>query len=308
MPKLKYTKLPEENEIIPYFLLAIIDNNGIASIKFIEQELIKCFNLKPEDLRIKFTNSNLSVFHYRFLQVKRHLEAAEIIKFNKTTEIIKITQRGIEVYEKTDGNITLKYLKKYKKEYSDYKSNKQKEKKIIYKNIEKEEKTQISETQQSFKVEDVNKLFFTLKNQLLNSSFEKFKKIVIELLYKLEYGTKKKIKKNIYEFNNSILKGVIYKDNLNIGVSLYLYAIHAFNGVLEAFKFQEFINQINNANSKILFITNADLSTKQFYIDRLKERNINFLDATKLSELLIKYQIGIKKQVIYTLALDENFK
>lgn len=298
MPKLKYTKLPEINEIIPYFLLIIIDNNGIASIKFIEKELIKAFNLKPEDLRIKFENSNLSVFHYRFLEIKRHLEAAKIIEFNKITETVKITQIGREAYEETDGNITLKYLKKYKKEYCDYKSNKSKEKKIIYKNIEKEEKIQISETQQSFKVEDVNKLFFTLKNQLLNLSFEKFKKIVIELLYKLEYGTRKRIKKNIYESNNSILKGVIYKDNLNIGVSLYLYAIHAVNGVLEAFKFQEFINQINNANSKILFITNADLSTKQFYIDRLNERNITFLDATKLSELLIKYKIGIKEQVI----------
>lgn len=289
MPKLKHTKIPKKNDIIPYFLFAIIDNHGIASIKFIEKELIKAFNLKPEDLRIKFENSNLSVFHYRFLEIKRHLEAAKIIEFNKITETVKITQRGREAYEETDGNITLKYLKKYE-EYLDYKSNKQKEK--------KEEKMQTLETQQLFKTANVNELFFTLKNQLLNISFEKLKKITIELLYKLEYGNRKRIKKNIYESNNSILKGVIYKDNLNIGVSLYLYAIHAVNGVLEAFKFQEFINQINNANSKILFITNADLSTKQFYIDSLNERNITFLDATKLSELLIKYKIGIKEQVI----------
>ncbi len=142
---------------------------------------------------------------------------------------------------------------------------------------------------------------------ILNSEPSFFEKMVVELLLKMGYGWDDKESGIVSGgVNDGGIDGIIYEDQLQLS-KIYIQAKKYTDKTIGRPEMQQFVGAMEN-NQKGVFITTSQFAkTAIDYIEK-SSKNIALIDSEKLTELLVKNNLGISKvQDFTTYQIDRDY-
>ncbi|MGG7048992.1 MULTISPECIES: restriction endonuclease [unclassified Campylobacter] len=147
-----------------------------------------------------------------------------------------------------------------------------------------------------------------LKLQILNEISSKspkfFEFFVLRLFEKMDYGIGRLTKNG----SDGGIDGVIDEDELGLS-QVYIQA-KSWQGSVSRPEIQKFVGAISNkATKKGIFITTSNFTKEAIsYANGIQSHTISLIDGDRLSELAIKYKIGIQiRQNIEICDIDTDF-
>ena len=145
-----------------------------------------------------------------------------------------------------------------------------------------------------------------LLDRIKSNSPEFFEKLVVDLLLKIGYGSSKQdILQNTGKSGDEGIDGIIKEDALGLS-KIYIQA-KRWQGTIGRPKIQEFVGAIDNKTHKGVFITTSGFSGEAKEYAAAKP-SIVLIDGKKLTELMIKYNVGVElKQSYEVKKIDEDF-
>lgn len=123
--------------------------------------------------------------------------------------------------------------------------------------------------------------------------------MVVELLLKMKYGWDNEESGIVNGgINDGGIDGIIYEDQLQLS-KIYLQAKKYSNKTIGRPEMQQFVGAMEN-NQKGVFITTSKFSKMAIdYIEK-SSKDIALIDGKKLTELLVKNNLGIQKVEDFT--------
>ena len=268
------------------------------------------FKLSEQDLKKLLPSGRQPIFGNRVSWALTHLKIAKLID-NTERGVLKITERGKEIYKKQPEIMDKKYLRQFP-EYAErreqYRLNKT--------NKSKDDNTS-DETEESVTPEEqIEEAFENLNNnlssdiltQLKKAGFSFFEKIVIEVLLAMGYGgSRKDAGEAIGKIGDEGIDGIIKEDRLGLDI-IYIQAKKWENTVSRP-EIQKFAGALQGKRArKGIFITTSDFSKgAQDYVSAIDSKII-LIDGKRLAQLMIDFNVGVSTEATYELKrIDSDY-
>lgn len=296
--------IPTYEDIMLPFLKYISDGQE-HSFRDIVDFLAKEFNLSEEEKKELLPSGQQAVFDNRAGWAKTHLKKSGLLYYPKRG-FSKITDKGLNALTQNLEKIDNKYLMQFPEFKEFFKpSNSQNEKVEEISCTTNNNKT--SEETIEYLIEDIEQqLADELLDTIKNSSPAFFERLVVELLLKMGYGSSRQdILQNTGKSGDEGIDGIIKEDVLGLD-KIYIQA-KRWQGTIGRPKIQEFVGAIDNKTHKGVFITTSCFSAEAKEYAAGKP-SIVLIDGMKLTELMIKYNLGVSvKQSYEVKKIDEDF-
>ena len=297
--------IPKEYDLtLP--LLRLLENGEDHLMANLVESLGKEFNLTYDDLREKH-KSGILKFENRVWFARNSLKQANLIESRKRSHI-SITAIGQKVLENPQEKLTYQTLLSFPqyKEYINKPKNKREggQKKI--------EKIKISESESSpQEMIDVayqmieTELKENLLEQILNLTPEKFEYFVLELLKSMDYGVEQK---HLGQTGDHGVDGVINQDYLGLD-RIYVQAKrYQYDSSIGASEIRNLAGGLGRQRAnKGLFITTSYFTSSAKDEAERSDKHIILIDGEKLTDLMVKYNVGCRVKPIQIRELDEDF-
>lgn len=155
-----------------------------------------------------------------------------------------------------------------------------------------------------------NEHLFSIRQQVfdlvLNNSPDFFEQVVMDLLLKMGYGYDNTAGKITGRSHDGGIDGIINEDKLGLDL-IYIQAKRYGKKNVGRETVQAFVGAMENVQ-KGVFITTSHFTKEAISFVERQQKNIKLIDGDLLTELLIKYQIGINiAQTIQLLKIDSDY-
>lgn len=145
----------------------------------------------------------------------------------------------------------------------------------------------------------INDIKQELLDAILNSEPSFFEKMVVELLLKIGYGWDEKEAGIVNGgVNDGGIDGIIFEDQLQLS-KIYIQAKKYTDKTVGRPEIQQFIGAMEN-NQKGVFITTSKFAKSAIEFIQKNAKDIALIDGEKLTELLIRNNLGISKVKDFT--------
>lgn len=146
--------------------------------------------------------------------------------------------------------------------------------------------------------------------EILNNTPDFFEYLVVDLLVNMGYGgSKKEAGKRIGKVGDGGVDGVINEDMLGLG-QIYIQAKRYSPGKnIGSNDINSFIGALERKNTnKGVFITTSDFTRSAKQAKKEANKNIALINGEKLTELLIKFNVGVSTKEVYEIKeLDGDY-
>ena len=304
------------------------------TLKEVRVELIRQFKFDETALEQRIPSGRKTLFDDRTQWATQYMKAAGLlVACNRG--IFKITNRGKEVLAAKPSEIDIKFLRQFDEfnafqhRGKDENGENTKNQALLNESSENGESTQTPEEQMGKAYE---KIQLTLARDILDkintleSKSKFFEKLVVELLVKMGYGGSQKdiseaLSKGVAEVTGKSgdggIDGIIKEDKLGLDV-IYIQAKCYKSGSVQRNEIQAFAGALDGKGAKKgVFITTSDFTSgaKKYSEDiQSSGKKIILIDGTRLAELMIEHDLGVKLEYKYELKkldgdyFDEGFE
>ena len=142
---------------------------------------------------------------------------------------------------------------------------------------------------------------------ILNSPPVFFETLVIKLLFQMGYG-KQGASKHTGKTNDGGIDGVIFQDSLGLDriyIQAKRYASHNTVGRPEI---QQFVGALEHITKGVFITTGSFTRSAIDYARNQQQKNLVLIDGEKLTNLMIKYKVGLQEIKTYTTyKIDSDF-
>lgn len=297
------------------------------TLKEVRVELIRQFKFDETALEQRIPSGRKTLFDDRTQWATQYMKAAGLlVACNRG--IFKITNRGKEVLSTKPSEIDIKFLRQFD-EFNAFQqrgkdeNENAKNQALLNESSENGESTQTPEEQMGKAYE---KIQLTLARDILDkintleSKSKFFEKLVVELLVKMGYGGSQKdiseaLSKGVAEVTGKSgdggIDGIIKEDKLGLDV-IYIQAKCYKSGSVQRNEIQAFAGALDGKGAKKgVFITTSDFTSgARKYSEDIQSsgKKIILIDGTRLAELMIEHDLGVKLEYKYELKkLDSDY-
>lgn len=300
--------IPDYQSLMLPLLKFAADGNEHTSREAIEL-LAKEFNLTDTEKSELLPSGQQSVFNNRMGWAKSYLKQAGLIDSPKKA-IFSITDLGLEVLKRNPEKIDRKYLLEFEsfRNFISAKNPTQEETESERRALDIDlcNETNPEETIEYLVTDLQQQLSAELLEKIKTNSPSFFENLVASLLLKMGYGSSKQdILQNVGKSGDEGIDGIIKEDFLGLD-KIYIQA-KRWQGTVGRPEIQRFVGAIDNKTHKGVFITTSDFSKEaRIYAD--SKPSIVLIDGKKLTELMIRYNLGVQVKYSYEIKkIDEDF-
>ena len=180
--------------------------------------------------------------------------------------------------------------------------------------IEPKIEKQARENQLPEEIIDSTYLFYknNLKSQLLERILECdpsfFENLVVKLLLKMGYGVDNQSGLVTPKSHDNGIDGIIYEDRLGLS-KIYIQAKrYNADNLIRRPNLQSFVGAMQNVQKGVFITTSSFTKDARAYADEQQQKSLKLIDGDLLSELMIKYEIGLEKIGSYVVyKINEDF-
>lgn len=298
--------IPNFQEVMRPLLNALADNNE-HNFRDLVMELANHFNLTDEDKSQLLPSGTQEIFANRVGWAKFYMQKAGLLSTVRRG-VYQITETGQTELKNQGTPITVEYLRKYPQfvEFVSEKNRSENTTSSLEVNINNEADP-IETIENEFKQLNYQ-LALDLLDRIKTNPPQFFENLVAELLIKMGYGSSKQdiLKKSGHSGDEGI-DGIIKEDPLGLN-KIYLQA-KRWQGTIGRPEIQKFAGALQMQNaSKGLFITTSSYTRDAIESLPKFTTNIVLIDGIQLTELMVKYNLGVTTKNIYELKrVDEDY-
>ncbi|CAD7289025.1 restriction endonuclease [Campylobacter suis] len=286
-------------------ILEFLGKKGSANRQEIIGFVADFFKFSEEDKKEKTSNGTVTYVNRADWAVAYLANNKRILELPKSKILAKKTDGMRGRYEITESGKKLLSQKNAEQKFQNWYQDVYGAKISLSKNTanQDDEKTPIENI-----LSISNELTQNLKSQILNEISSKnprfFEFFVLLLLEKIGYGVGKLTKNG----SDGGIDGIIDEDELGLS-KVYIQAKN-WQGSVSRPEIQKFVGAISDkATKKGIFITTSNFTKEAIsYANGIQSHTISLIDGDRLSELAIKYKIGIQiRQNIEICDIDTDF-
>lgn len=294
--------IPKYNEMYNAVLNVLKQHDEIRYRDLVE-ETADVLNISTEDRKEMLENNKATVLYYRLGWTRTYLAKAGLVEIVKRG-IYKITEEGSSVLA-SGVNITNEYLMKYPSFVEFVKPN-------LSNNIEPNSAMEMMEEQSELGLtpnENIDKavalINARLRSELLETISVKsprfFENLVLDLLEKMGYAFDKESIIGTSYAGDEGIDGIIKEDRFGFN-SIYVQAKRWQSGVGRP-EIQKFLGAVaGQGGNKGLFITTSRFTHEAInYANKQLQVKLVLVDGEKLTDLMIKYGLGVSTVKTYEL-------
>ena len=258
------------------------------------------YNMTEEERNQRLPSGAANTFYNRLAWAKTYLERAGLlIKIKRG--VFKISDTGTKLLRNPPERIDINYLQRFDA-FNEFRT---KSKDISTDNIESSLSKENSATPEEALDLAYKVLRDDLATQLLaqikasHPSF--FEKLVVDLMLKMGYGGPGDDAGTVTSYgHDSGIDGIINEDTLGLDV-IYLQA-KRWDSTVGRPEIQKFVGALHGKRAKKgVFLTTSNFSTDAVEYARSIDSKVVLIDGSKLSQLLIDYDVGVSTAQTYTI-------
>lgn len=265
-------------------------------------------NLSEDDLLETTGEGNKLRYKDRTEWAVTHLHKAGLLNRQGRGNYI-ISDSGIDLLnsqpEEIDRNLLLRY--ESFANFTTKTENQNEENEIDYEPVDSLSPTERMDNAYSEINENLSSI---LIEEIMNNSPDFFEFLVVDLLISMGYGgSKKEAGKRIGKVGDGGVDGVINEDSLGLG-KIYIQAKRYNPGNnIGSDAINSFIGALERKNTnKGVFITTSDFTSSARQAKNEANKNIALINGEKLTELLIKFNVGVSTKEVYEIKeLDGDY-
>lgn len=295
--------IPEYNEMYNAFLETLEDGHK-HSLEEVRSRIMEAFNLTDREVLVTMPNSTEKVFTSRVGWCRTYLKNAGLLTYEDRA-VYKITEEGLALINSGE-KITTDTLLKYD-DFRRYISGNKRENSVSVKNETPEETMLKLHEQQRRQLKD------ELLQIIINSSWEFFEKLVVDLLEKMGYCDNGGYGEVTPSQNDGGIDGIIYRDRLKLDV-IYIQAKRwnpdnkkPEHRCIDRPLIDGFIGAMDRKKSKKgVFIATCPFT--EGAKEACKDRSIALVDGDMLTDLMIEYNLGVEtKSITEIKGIDQGY-
>ena len=151
-----------------------------------------------------------------------------------------------------------------------------------------------------------------LKKQIIDNIIschsDFFEHLVVDLLLKMGYGYNDNSGNVIGKSHDGGIDGVIYEDNLGLS-KIYIQAKRFESGnTVGRPLLQSFVGAMQDVQKGVFITTSSFTKEAQNYAEKQQQKSLKLIDGDFLSELMIKYEVGLEEVGIYKIfRINEDY-
>lgn len=295
--------IPKYNEMYNEVLTAL-NNNKEIKFKELVETVSNILKLTSEERNELIDNKNVSIIYYRLGWTKTYLVKAGLIDSVKRG-VYKLSKEGVRIANSNE-HVNNNFLMKYPTFVDFYRPK------------------QLNNTFGIQSIDDVNDAITPnenidsairlinarLSSELLEIIFSKnpqfFEKLVLNLLDKMGYAFNKESIISTSYTNDEGIDGIIEEDRFGFN-SIYIQA-KRWTGVVGRPEIQKFLGAVaGQGGTKGLFITTSRFTEEAIkYAKKQLQVKLVLVDGEKLTDLMIKYGLGVSIVKTYELKQIDN--
>lgn len=295
--------IPDFQSIMLPMLRKLSDNQEHHFREIVDSLAID-FNLSKDELKELLPSGKQTIFDNRVGWARTYLKRAGLVESPRKA-ILKITQRGFDVYKQNPERIDIAFLNQLP-EFIQFRN--------IRHNLS--EDTEYIDNTDKTPEEDLEAVYQMLRNSLAQDLIDKviklpptfFERLVVELLVKMGYGGSiKEAGKAIGKSGDEGIDGTIKEDKLGLDI-IYIQA-KRWNprNVVGRPEIQKFVGALAGQGAKKgIFITTSKFSKDAIDYSPMNETKIVLIDGENLAQLMIDYNIGVSTVNTYELKRIDN--
>ena len=290
-----------------YFMLPVLKAAAekTVSLPDIIDRIADDANISEDECKITISNGS-TLLYSRISWAKTYLKQAGLIE-NVERGLFKATNAGLDLLKTNPVEINNKTLEQYPSFNDFLKRTKNKTDDNINDNVSDNSDLDSFSPEEALH-KSLNTLNSSLSSELLDRIFKSnpsfFENLIIDLFVAMGYGAS-----GIHtgKSGDSGIDGIINQDELGVD-KIYIQAKrYASDNPVGSPEIRTFIGSLNTKRAqKGVFVT-----TSRFTDDAKKDANtsnIVLIDGFKLTDLMIKYNVGCKiKETLYIKKIDEDF-
>lgn len=142
---------------------------------------------------------------------------------------------------------------------------------------------------------------------ILNNSPDFFEHLVVDLLLKMGYGSDKHSGMVTGKPHDGGIDGIISEDKLGLDLIYIQAKRYSSNCKVGRKDLQAFVGAMEHVQKGVFITTSSFTKEAEEFIRKQQQKNIKLIDGKLLSELMVKYEIGVlpaKRITIYKLDSD----
>lgn len=272
--------------------------------------LSKVFNLTDEERKELLPCGQQAIINNRAGWASTYLRKAHLLESSRRG-YFKITNKGLEVLKNNPKQINRQFLLQFEtfKNFINVNSSSQPENTNL--SVQTQElfiDTNPEETIENLITDLQKQLAIDLLDKIKANSPSFFENLVADLLLKMGYGSSKKdIIQNTGKSGDEGIDGIIKEDVLGLD-KIYIQA-KRWKGTIGRPEIQKFAGALlgQNANKGIFITTSTFTNEAKIYAKGVNS-NIVLIDGDKLTELMIRYNLGVQAKYFYEIKkIDEDF-
>lgn len=258
------------------------------------------YSMTEEERSQRLPSGAANTFYNRLAWAKTYLERAGLLVKVKRG-VFKISQSGTELLRNSPERIDINYLQRFD-EFNEFRN------KVTDIKAEACEPS-VSKDGNATPEEALDLAYRDLRDDLATQLLAQikashpsfFEKLVVDLMLKMGYGgpTEDAGTVTAYGHDNGI-DGIINEDTLGLDV-IYLQAKRWENTVGRP-EIQKFVGALHGRRAKKgVFLTTSNFSADAIEYARAIDPKVVLIDGTKLSQLLIDFDVGVSAVQTYTI-------
>lgn len=262
--------------------------------------LEKYFNLTDEDKSERISSGQLKIAN-RTGWARTHLKKAGLME-NTKTGYAKITPEGLKLLEEKPDKLDAKFLLRYKS-YREFQN--------IETTDEKETLTSSEDSPEEIIEKQFKLINETLAEDLyyniMNNSPEFFEKLVVDLLIAMGYGGfREESGHTVGKSGDGGVDGIIDEDQLGLN-QIYIQAKRFKDTVIGRPEIQKFAGALDGQKAtKGVYITTSHFTSNAKEYANNSNFTIILIDGEKLTELMVKFGIGVSTTQTYAFKKIDN--
>lgn len=277
--------IPKFNEFHQPLLMYLKD--GIPrSVKEINQHLAAYYHLTEKELSEVLPSGRQSVFSNRTAWSRVYLKKAGLIE-SSSRGVFQITDEGTKVLKENPAQIDNRYLSKYEGFREFQHSSKR---------SASDQENDVNETPDDQFEAAFQRINENLSDEVLSEVMKlspaAFEQFVIDLLFRMGYGSFENAGKTTGAGTDEGIDGVIMEDRLGFSL-IYIQAKKwDLGSTVGRPEVQSFVGAISGKGGKGLFVTTSRF-TKQA-LEYAEHQHIILIDGKKLAKLMVEHNFGVR--------------
>jgi restriction system protein len=290
-------------------LLELFSDEKEHTVQEAVEQLAKKFDLSEQELNQMLPSGKQTTFYNRVGWARTYLSKSGLIEMPRRS-VYRITDRGKAALKENPIRIDMKYLRRFP-EYLEFKKSKRRPTRT-----EEDESTgnEIDERTPEEILDDAyqeirENLAQEILDQVINCSSAFFERLVVELLVAMGYGgSRKDAARAVGQSGDGGIDGIIDEDRLGLD-TIYIQAKKWDGNSIGRPEIQKFVGALMGRKArKGIFITTSKFSGEATNYVSTIDYKIVLIDGSRLSELMIDYDIGVTEATSYKLKrIDSDY-